>query len=409
MEEIDVRHIQVLEFPKLLLWTDRDLEYFLEEMPTENRRMNNDVYDAFIKETEPGKGYQPEEAFNLAYYECVRISLAKYPESMDIFDMLEMDIQHNQSHVNYGYTNMIMNMVWAMLYSTNTAPRFTDKLHSYLVNKRLLKYSFRRFFTPNDFEHIVYPYDEKKEPKYNIQFTPCPDDSRLNPLAGDWGKLTVGYKQHLIGELLMLWPKDKRDNIRQCIMDERDKQVKNFNEFTKKSIIEIMDEPESHLHININNIPADNREKDKGQLLQQIMNLKSKVNQLSRENAELKGKLSIALFEAEKLKEENNIFQKNLGTPQIVLTNNSNFARVVQAMVSARYFKRANGDETNATEVGGLLLKIFGVTNTWKSVLQKAYSRENPLKTFDDLRTAAEKYWSDRFGLTKEIRKKGKK
>ena len=109
------------------------------------------------------------------------------------------------------------------------------------------------------------------------------------------------------------------------------------------------------------------------------------------------------------MKEENNIFQKNLGTPQIVLTNNSNFARVVQAMVSARYFKRANGDETNATEVGGLLLKIFGVTNTWKSVLQKAYSRENPLKTFDDLRTAAEKYWSDRFGLTKEIRKKGKK
>ena len=157
MEEIDVRHIQVLEFPKLLLWTDRDLEYFLEEMPTENRRMNNDVYDVFIKETETGKGYQPEEAFNLAYYECVRISWAKYPESMDIFDMLEMDIQHNQSHVNYGYTNIIMNMVWAMLYSTNTAPRFTDKLHSYLVNKRLLKYSFRRFFTPNDFEHIVYP------------------------------------------------------------------------------------------------------------------------------------------------------------------------------------------------------------------------------------------------------------
>ena len=95
--------------------------------------------------------------------------------------------------------------------------------------------------------------------------------------------------------------------------------------------------------------------------------------------------------------------------PQIVLTNNSNFARVVQAMVSARYFKRANGDETNATEVGGMLLKLFGVSNTWKSVLQKAYSRENPLKTFDDLRDAGEKYWTNRTGLTKEIRKKGKK
>lgn len=95
--------------------------------------------------------------------------------------------------------------------------------------------------------------------------------------------------------------------------------------------------------------------------------------------------------------------------PQIALTNNSNFARVVQAMVSARYFKRANGDETNATEVGGMLLKLFGVSNTWKSVLQKAYSRENPLRTFDELRDAAEKYWTNRTGLTKEIRKKGKK
>ena len=97
-----------------------------------------------------------------------------------------------------------------------------------------------------------------------------------------------------------------------------------------------------------------------------------------------------------------------LGVPQIILTNNSNFARVVQAMVSARYFKRANGDETNATEVGGMLLKLFGVSNTWKSVLQKAYSRENPLKTFDELRDAGEKYWTNRTGLTKEIRKKGK-
>ena len=287
MEEIDVRHIHVLEFPKLLLWTDRDLEYFLEEMSSEECRMNNDIYDVFIKEVEAGKDYQPEEAFNLAYYECVRISLAKYPESRDIIDVLELDIQHNQSHVNYGFTDLIMNMVWAMLHSTNTATRFADKLHSYLVNKRLLKYSFRRFFTPNDFEHIVYPYDEKKEPKYNIQFTPCPDDSRLNPSAGDWGKLTVGYKQHLIGELLMLWPKDKRDNIRKCIMDERDKQVKNFNEFTKKSIIEIIDQPESHLHINIKNVPTDDREKDKEQLLQQIAELKAEVNQLAKEKATL--------------------------------------------------------------------------------------------------------------------------
>ena len=83
MDEIDVKHIHVLEFPKQLLWTDRDLEYFLEEIPGEACRMNNDVYDAFIKEVEAGKDYSLEEAFNLAYYECVRISLAKYPESRD--------------------------------------------------------------------------------------------------------------------------------------------------------------------------------------------------------------------------------------------------------------------------------------------------------------------------------------
>lgn len=113
--------------------------------------------------------------------------------------------------------------------------------------------------------------------------------------------------------------------------------------------------------------------------------------------------------EVDRLREENAQLMKLQNAHQIVLTNNSNFARVVQAMVSARYFKRADGDETNATEVGNMLLKAFGVSNTWKSVLQKAYSRENPLKTFDELRTAAESYWANRFGLTKEIREKAKK
>lgn len=152
-----------------------------------------------------------------------------------------------------------------------------------------------------------------------------------------------------------------------------------------------------------------NQKEEDEQLLQQIAELKSEVNQLSKENADLRGNLSSALYEVERLKEENNNFQKYLGTPKIVLTNNSNFARVVQAMVTARYFKRANGDETNATEVGGMLLKLFGVSNTWKSVLQKAFSREYPLKTFDELRDAGQKYWEGRAGLTKEIREKGKK
>lgn len=140
-----------------------------------------------------------------------------------------------------------------------------------------------------------------------------------------------------------------------------------------------------------------------------VDSLEEELDRWKKKCEEFEGNLSNALYEVKRLKEDNNNFQKYLGTPKIVLTNNSNFARVVQAMVSARYFKRANGDETNATEVGGMLLKIFGVSNTWKSVLQKAFSREYPLKTFDDLRDAGQKYWEGRAGLTKEIRKKGKK
>lgn len=237
MEEIDVKHIHVLEFPKQLLWTDRDLDYFLEEMPSEARRMNNDIYDTLIKEVKAGKDYSFEEAFNLAYYECVRISFAKYPESKDIFDVLEMDIQHNQNHVDYGFTDLIMNMVWAMLHSTGTAQRFADKLHSYLDNSKKLKFWFREFFTPNDTIHMIYPYKEKEEPRYNLKFIPCPKDMNYNSTNGEWCKLTNGYKEHLIEELLMLWPKDKRVYIRNCIMSEKAGQMNDFADYVIKEEI----------------------------------------------------------------------------------------------------------------------------------------------------------------------------
>ena len=277
MEEIDVRHIHVLEFPKPLLWTDRSLEFFLEEMPSESRRMNNDVYDVFIKEVNAGQDYSPEEAFNLAYYECVRISLAKYPESRDIIDVLELDIQHNQSHLNYGFTDLIMNMVWAMLYSTNTARRFSDKLHTYLVNSKKLKFWFRVFFTPNDIIHAIYPYDEKEEPRYNLKFAPCPKEMNYKSTNGEWCKLTIGYKEHLIEELLMLWPEDKRETIRKSIMDEKARQLKNFEKFAKKHVVEIFDEPESHLHINLKESIIDQSVEDE-------------INQLKRECDEWKAK-----------------------------------------------------------------------------------------------------------------------
>ncbi len=144
-------------------------------------------------------------------------------------------------------------------------------------------------------------------------------------------------------------------------------------------------------------------------LLRQIEELKNKYRQLKEENEKLKNALKEYAVENDILKMQNENLDNAFGSSKIVLTNNSNFARVVQAMVSARYFKRSDGDETNATEVGNMLLKLFGVSNTWKSVLQKAFSRENPLRTYDELRDAGEKYWTNRFGLDKDIRKKGKK
>lgn len=277
MKEIDAKHINVLEFPKLILWTDRDLEYFLEEMSSEECRMNNDVYDALVKEVKAGQDYSLEEAFNLAYYECVRISWAKYPESKDLFYVLEMDIQNNQSHVDYGYTDLIMNMVWAMLHSTNTAKRFADKLHSYLYNNSKLKYYFRCFFTPNDYEPTIYPCKEKEEPRYNVNFSPCPEDIQYNSSNGEWCELTKGYKEHLIEELLLLWPEDKREDIRKCIMDEKAGQSEKFKDFAKKHIVEIIDEPESHLHVNLKESIIDQSVEDE-------------INQLKKECDEWKAK-----------------------------------------------------------------------------------------------------------------------
>lgn len=277
MKEIDAKHINVLEFPKLILWTDRDLEYFLEEMSSEECRMNNDVYDVLVKEVKAGQDYSLEEAFNLAYYECVRISWAKYPESKDLFYVLEMDIQNNQSHVDYGYTDLIMNMVWAMLHSTNTAKRFADKLHSYLYNNNKLKFNFRYFFTPNDYEPIIYPCEEKEEPRYNVNFSPCPEDIQYNSSNGEWCELTKGYKEHLIEELLLLWPEDKREYIRKCIMDEKAGQSEKFKDFAKKHIVEIIDEPESHLHVNLKESIIDQSVEDE-------------INQLKKECDEWKAK-----------------------------------------------------------------------------------------------------------------------
>lgn len=96
---------------------------------------------------------------------------------------------------------------------------------------------------------------------------------------------------------------------------------------------------------------------------------------------------------------------------QIVLADGHkvDFVRTVQAMVDLGYFKRADGKDATATEVGRLLLRTFGVQNTWKSLLQSAVKSDNPLITIDELRDSLQQYWENRAGITDEIRKKGKR
>ena len=98
-------------------------------------------------------------------------------------------------------------------------------------------------------------------------------------------------------------------------------------------------------------------------------------------------------------------------TPQIVLADGHkvDFVRTVQAMVDLGYFKRTDGKDVTATEVGRLLLRTLGVNNTWKSLLQTAFKSDNPLSTIDELRDSLQQYWQNRAGITDEIRKKGKR
>ena len=422
MEEIDDRHIHVLEFPKLLLWTDRDLEFFLEEMPSEATRMNNDIYDAFIKEVESGQDYSPVEAFNLAYYECVRISLAKYPESNDIFDVLEMDIQHNQNHVNYGFTDLIMNMVWAMLHSTGTAQRFSNKLHSYLVNYKKLKFGFREFFTPNDRIHMTYPYEKKEEPRYKFKFTPCPDDMKIKPASGAWCELTRGYKEHLIEELLMLWPADKRGIIRKCIMDEKAKQLNDFKKFAKKHVVEIIDEPETHLHINMKENLIDQRNEDEELLLQQVAELKAQVNQLAREKATLeknnhdlvareehhrnekdKARAANQTLLAQMAKLKKDLAEKNVEPEfepediRISKDRKIDVIKVLHAMCKIGLFQKTNGSEITQNAVmkywGKMLNDDFSEYSANLSTSKSKTKELSYMQIFDDLRKAAYDYF----------------
>ena len=75
---------------------------------------------------------------------------------------------------------------------------------------------------------------------------------------------------------------------------------------------------------------------------------------------------------------------------------NSDFTRIIQAMFQEGYFCHADKSAVTATEVGEMMFKLVGVATEWKSMLQKAFSRDNPMKTFDNLRDAAQSYWQKR-------------
>ena len=85
----------------------------------------------------------------------------------------------------------------------------------------------------------------------------------------------------------------------------------------------------------------------------------------------------------------------------IVLADNrgSDFVRVIKSMSLCGYFVHKDGTEVTATEIGSMLTKQFGRNTEWKSLLQKAFSRDNPLKTYDELRDKAQEYWQNRANL----------
>lgn len=67
---------------------------------------------------------------------------------------------------------------------------------------------------------------------------------------------------------------------------------------------------------------------------------------------------------------------------RLVLTNQSEMARVVKAMAMCAYFKHADGTMVSEAEVGRWLCQQFGVKSTWDSLVQSAFKVENVSDTF---------------------------
>jgi hypothetical protein len=85
----------------------------------------------------------------------------------------------------------------------------------------------------------------------------------------------------------------------------------------------------------------------------------------------------------------------------IVLAENrgSDFVRVILAMYQCGYFEHKDKSNVSLTELGSMLMQLLGRTTAWKSLLQKAFDRDNPLSTFDKLRDNAQEYWQKRANI----------
>lgn len=78
---------------------------------------------------------------------------------------------------------------------------------------------------------------------------------------------------------------------------------------------------------------------------------------------------------------------------KIVLTNQSEMARVVKAMYMAGYFKNSDGSNVSEAEVGRKLCADFGLKSTWDSMVQAAYKKESIAETFDTLKDKAVEHY----------------
>lgn len=78
----------------------------------------------------------------------------------------------------------------------------------------------------------------------------------------------------------------------------------------------------------------------------------------------------------------------------IVLTNQSETARVVKAMAKAGYFKHEDGSRVSEAEVGRKFCSLFGIKSSWDSLIQSAFKVEGGVAgTFETLKDKAVEHY----------------